>query len=105
MPWITPQEVADWLGIPAADSRLETATLAVVAEIERVRDDLDFTLGAPDQVVQGALLWAGELYQVHNAPTGFSQYGDIGADVYGPIQPSRWASISRLCGLRRPLAL
>ena len=104
MSWITPDEAAAHLGLQAVDQRLFEATLAVKSEVERVRDDLDFT-AVPDQVHYGALLWVGDLYQTHNAPTGFAGYGDVNADIYGPLQPSRWASISRLCGLRRPIAL
>jgi hypothetical protein len=105
MAWLTPEDVQDWLELPAVDARLQSATAAVIAEVERVRKDVDFTGSAPDNITLGATLWVAELYQVRNAPSGFPGYGDPGADIYGPIDSSRWVSISRLCGLRRPLAL
>jgi hypothetical protein len=105
MPWLTADDVKEYLGLPAVDSRLTKAVDAVIAEVERVRSDLDFAAGPPDQVVFGSIMWSAELYQVRNAPQGFPAYGDPGGDIYGPIDSSRWVSISRLCGLRRPVAL
>ena len=102
--FITATEVAEYLGVPE-DDRMAQAAAAVCAEVTRVRYDLDLTVDAPAQVFQGSLLWAAELYQTYQAPTGFAGYGDIGTDVYGPIAPSRFATISRMVGLNRPLAL
>jgi hypothetical protein len=105
VPWLTADDVKSYLDLPAVDLRLTNATAAVIAEVERVRGDIDFTGPVPDQVVFGATMWSAELYQARNAPSGFPGYGDPGGDIYGPVDASRWVSISRLCGLRRPIAL
>jgi hypothetical protein len=104
--WVTADEAAAQLGIPAPDDRLDVALAAVVAEVERIRTDLDFeTPDVPAQVKQGALLWTAEIWTVQNAPSGFPQWDASGGDVYGPIQPSRWSTIARFIGIRRPVAL
>ena len=105
MSWITTADVQDYLDLPSVDNRLTSAVAAVIAEVERVRQDIDFTGAVPDQVKYGATMWSAELYQARNAPSGFPGYGDPGGDIYGPVDASRWVSISRLCGLRRPIAL
>lgn len=101
MDWITPQDVADHLGTEV-DDRMELATAAVKAEVERVRSDVDFSQPVDGNILYGAILWAALFYQQRNAPSGFAGYGD-GADLMGEVLGSRKGEIYRLLGLRRPL--
>ena len=86
---------------------LDRIVAAVTAEVQRRRSDVDFSLvaetGQYANVFLGSLLWCVDLYNVRMAPTGYPGYGDQGADLYGPIDQSRWVNISRLCGLRHPV--
>ncbi len=108
--WITADDVAGYLHVSSPrQPDLDQITAAVVAEVERLRSDLDFITSPPSQmnryanIWMGTQLWAVDLYQMRLAPSGFPNYGDDGADIYGVVNASRWREISRLCGLRRPL--
>lgn len=106
--WITAGDVAEYLGtLTPRQPDLDQMVAAVRAEIERRRSDVDFTLVSESGVYAnlwfGALLWVVDLYNVRTAPTGYPAYGDPGADIYGPLDQSRWINISRLCGLKIPV--
>ena len=105
--WLTPEDVAAYLDLPAADDdNLLLSTAAVKAAVERRRSDLwtgdppAFTPG--DDVKAGAVIWAGLMFQTRNAPSGFTGYGDDTAliDSLG----ARRAEVMRLVGWRRPVA-
>ena len=108
--WLTADDVAGYLHVSSPrQPDLDQITAAVVAEVERIRSDLDFITAPPSQmnryanIWMGTLLWAVDLYQVRLSPNGYPNYGEPGADLYGAIDATRWVTISRLCGLRRPL--
>jgi hypothetical protein len=101
--WITPEMVCAYLDIPGtADARMIDCTAAVRVAVERRRDDLDFALGAPDDIRVGSIRWAGLMYQARGAPSGFSGYDDQ-STLYDALGAQR-AEILRLIGWRRPLA-
>ncbi|MGI9116381.1 MAG: hypothetical protein ACR2JV_01940 [Gaiellales bacterium] len=104
MAWIEAEDVKTYLDLEDVDARLTEATLAVKAEVERLRSDLDFSGSTqiPASVIFGAILWAALFYQQRNAPSGFSGYGD-GADIVGDVLGSKKADIYRFIGLRRPV--
>jgi hypothetical protein len=103
-PWITPEDVATFLDVPYPDDagRIDGATFAAKAAIERRRSDLDFTdiTTVPADVRQGGIRWAGLMFQSRNAPSGYPGYGDETAmfDALG----SQRSEIMRLIGWRRP---
>lgn len=109
-PWLTPEDVAGYLDLPAAsveaDDNLALSTAAVKAAVETRRSDLwkgdpaVFTPG--DDVRAGSIIWAGLIYQTRNAPSGFAGYGDetMLFDSLG----ARRAEVMRLIGWRRPVA-
>lgn len=107
--WLTAAEVAVYLdlpGDPAADDNLVLATAAVKAAVERRRSDLALDVidaAAPDDVHAGAVMWAGLVYQVRNAPSGFAGYGDE-TMLYDSLGARR-AEVMRLVGWRRPVAI
>lgn len=102
MPWLETTDVQTHLGLQATDDRLDMATAAVKAEVERLRSDLDLDTECTENIRYGAVLWAAMFYQYRNAPSGFSNFGD-GADLMGDVMGSRKGDIYRLIGLRRPL--
>jgi hypothetical protein len=109
--WLTPDDVAAYLDLPAAsvagDDNLALATAAIKAAVERRRRDLAvgdppvFTPG--DDVRAGSIMWAALVYQSRNAPSGFAGYGDetMLFDTLG----ARRAEVMRLVGWRRPVAV
>ena len=105
--WITPEEVATYLDVPYPDEagRIDLSTAAVKAAVERRRGDLwtgdpaAFTPG--DDVHAGAIMWAAQVYQTRNAPSGYAGYGDE-TTLYDALGPRR-AEIMRLLGWRRPV--
>ena len=110
-PWLTVDDVAAYLDIPAAavvdDDNLHTATATVKAAVERRRSDLWDTadpplFAPPDDVRGGSIMWAALVYQTRNAPSGFAGYGDetMLFDSLG----ARRAEVMRLVGWRRPVA-
>ena len=106
--WLASDDVASYLGTQTPrQPDLDRIVAAIVAEVERRRSDVDFSLvaetGEYANLWFGALLWVVDIYNVRTAPTGYPGYGDPGADIYGPIDQSRWVTISRLCGLRLPV--
>ena len=105
-PWITPEEVATYLDVPYPDEdgRIDGATLAVKAAIERRRSDLIFTdaTTVPEDVRQGSIYWAAQMFQTRNAPSGYAGYGDE-TTLYDALGARR-AEILRLVGWRRPVA-
>lgn len=103
--WITPEDVAKYLDVPYPDSsgRIDGATFAIVDAIERRRSDLDFTDAStvPEDVRQGSIMWAAQVYQTRNAPSGYAGYGDE-TTLYDALGARR-AEILRLVGWRRPV--
>lgn len=100
--WLTPDEVAQYLDVPYPDpdGRVDLATGAVRAAVEQRRSDVDFT-AVPDDVHAGAIMWAAQVYQARNAPSGYAGYGDA-TTLYDALGPRR-AEIMRLLGWRRPV--
>lgn len=111
--WITPDDVAAYLDLPAAaasaDDNLVLATAAVKAAIERRRSDLWTAAADPDtfepsdEVKAGSIMWAALVYQSRNAPSGFAGYGD--ETVLFDSLGARRAEVMRLVGWRRPVAI
>jgi len=114
-PWLTPEEVALYLDVPYPDptGRVDGSTNAVIALVERRRSDLftggDSTAVPPvpavfvpgDDVHEGAKLWAAQMFQTRNAPSGYAGYGDE-ATLFDALGARR-AEILRLVGWRRPV--
>jgi hypothetical protein len=103
---ITPDDVAAYLDVPyPPDDRLDLSTAAVVAAVEGRRSDLKVD-GAmdtvPGDVHAGSIMWAAQLYQSRNAPSGYAGYGDE-TTLYDALGARR-AEIMRLIGWRRPVA-
>jgi hypothetical protein len=100
--WLTPDEVARYLDVPYPEDsgRIDGATAAAKAAVERRRSDLDFA-AVPEDVHQGAIMWAAQMFQVRNAPSGYSGYGDD-TQLFDSMGTRR-AEIMRLIGWRRPV--
>src|SRR3954464_12145876 len=107
-PWLTVDDVANYLDLPSAtaadDDNLATSTAAVKAAVERRRSDLlvDGAFVPGDEVKGGAIMWAALVYQARNAPSGFAGYGDETA-LYDTLGARR-SEVMRLIGWRRPVA-
>jgi|SRR5262245_11734347 len=110
--WITIEDVAGYLDLPAAspdDDNLVLATAAIKAAVEGRRSDLwDRTVDPAvfnpgDNVRTGSILWASILYQSRGAPSGFAGYGDE-TQLFDPLGARR-AEVLRLIGWRRPRAI
>jgi hypothetical protein len=107
--WLTVELVAAYLDLPgdvSGDDNLATSTAAVKAAVERRRSDLQLTVVdaiAPDDVLAGAIMWAGLLYQTRNSPSGFTGFGDE-TMIYDALGARR-AEVMRLIGWRRPVAV
>lgn len=108
--WLVPEDVASYLDLPTADDdNLLLSTATIKAAVERRRSDLWDRTADPavftvsDEVKGGAVMWAALVFQLRNAPSGFSGYGDetMIFDALG----SRRAEILRLVGWRRPVAI
>jgi len=102
--WLDPEAVADYLGLAEVDSRVTLACDAVMAQVEKLRSDLDFS-GSSEiggDIIYGSMLWASIYYQQKASPSGFAGYGDS-ADLVGEVLGSRKGDVYRLIGLRRPL--
>ena len=117
MGWITSDAVATYMKVTSPrQPDLDQIVAAVQAEVERVRSDIDYLnappttddpvngiIGQHQNVWFGALLWATDLYQARiNANGPYPQYDQDGADLYA-VASTKWANISRLIGLRRPV--
>lgn len=107
--WLTSAQVAAQLHHTPRQPDLDNACAAIVAEIERLRSDIDFAATPPAptgryaNVHQGALMWVVLIYNRRNSPNGYPNFGEPGGDLYGAIDATSWMDISRLCGLRRPV--
>ena len=108
--WLTPEDVAAYLDLPTADDdNLLLATATIKAALERRRSDLWDRSGDPAvftvsaEVKGGAVMWAALVFQLRNAPSGFTGYGDetMIFDALG----SRRAEVMRMVGWRRPVAV
>ena len=99
--WITPADVAEWLGsVDPADPRLVRSTAAAKAAVERRRGDLAFADAAttPEDVITGGIMWAGTIYQQRSAPSGYDGYdAETALADAGP----RRAEIFKLLGIDR----
>jgi hypothetical protein len=103
MEWLTPPAVASWLGVfldQTVADRLEPICDATRVWVERVRPDLDFTAGPPADVLAGATIAAGLIYQQAASPSGLPAYDDLGS--YSDTS-SAWGNAYRLIGYRRPV--
>jgi hypothetical protein len=79
---LDPQLVADHLGLTAPDDRVNRATAAAQAWVQRRRDSGDEVWGEPD-FTQGGVLYASLLYQSRAQPEGFPGYSDLGNSETG----------------------
>ena len=106
--WITPADVAAWLGAMATDTeRLDDATAAAKRYVEDRRSDLALQVAGtepPADVLLGATIYAALIYQQRVSPTGFAAYGDGALDVPGDTTQAYMRAM-RLIGLRRPVAV
>lgn len=101
--WITPDDVAEYLGTVAADDpRVVRSTAAVKAAVEQRRAELTFTddTTVPENVRLGATMWASVMVQQRSAPSGFEGYD---AELALADAGSKRAEIFRLLGFRRPV--
>ena len=104
--WLTPEDVAGYLDLPAAsvaaDDNLALATAAWRAAVGR-RHSVYWTADAPpvywppDDIRLGAIRAAALTYQTRNAPSGFAGYGDetmlldsLGANRAEIMRQLRW---------------
>ena len=107
--WLTSAQVAAQLHHTPRQPDLDNAIEAIVAHLERLRSDIDFTATPPAptginaDLHQGALQWAVLIYNRRHSPNGYPNFGEPGGDLYGAIDATSWMDISRLCGLRRPV--
>lgn len=101
--WILPADVAEYLGSVAADDpRLVSSTAAARAAVEERRQDLAFADAAttPENVRQGAVMWAAVIYQQRSAPSGYDGYD---AETALADAGAKRGEILRLLGWRRPV--
>ena len=101
--WITPDDVAAYLGsVDAEDPRVISSTAAARAAVEERRQDLAFADAAttPENVRQGAIMWAGVIYQQRSAPSGYDGYD---AETALADAGAKRGEINRLLGWRRPV--
>lgn len=101
--WITPDDVADYLGnVDPADERLVLSTAAARAAVEGRRSELAFADAAttPANVRLGAIMWAGLIFQQKSAPSGFDGYD---AETALADAGAKRGEIFRLLGWRRPV--
>jgi hypothetical protein len=89
------------------ETRLADATAASKKYVEDRRSDLALDVAgtvAPDDVREGAILYAALVYQARSSPTGYPAYGDGAIDLSGD-QSMAYQRAMRLIGWRRPVAL
>lgn len=101
--WITPADVAAYLGtVEDDDARVISSTAAIRAAVEARRTELDFTSSetVPANVREGAKMWASLLVQQRSAPTGYDGYD---ADTALADAGAKRGEILRLLGWRRPV--
>ena len=107
--WITGEDVASWLDVPYPDEsgRIDLATAAAKAAVERRRSDLDFeavdfaTVQA--DVRAGSIRWAALIYQARNSPSGYQGY-DAESALYYQGGSSRNEILQQI-GWKRPAAI
>jgi hypothetical protein len=104
--WLTPDDVAGYLDIPASsvadDDNLALSTAAWRAAVERRHpsyfdDAVPPVYVPPADIRLGAIRAAGLTYQSRNAPSGFAGYGDetmlfdsLGANRAEIMRQLRW---------------
>ena len=105
--WIESTDVARYLDVPYPDEdgRVDHATDAVRASVERRRSDLIFEdpfTDVPADVRAAAIEWAALIYQARNSPSGYAGYSEdtVLYDALG----ARRGDIMRRLGWRRPVA-
>ena len=86
MPWasgtLTPQDVADFLGVPV-DARLTSATDTARAWAERRRSLTDPRMLWGDPLTHdGAVRYAALLFQAHTATAGFPSWQPVSPEDY-----------------------
>jgi hypothetical protein len=86
------QAVADYLGVPTTDGRMEACVLAAQAWVEKRRCKTDpVELWADASVVLGAVMYASLLYQQRSQPQGFP-----GMDALGTFPEDTGAAMSQI---------
>lgn len=79
---LDPNLVASHLGLSAPDERVNRATAAAQAWVQRRRDAGDEVWADPD-FEQGGVLYASLLYQSRAQPEGFAGYSELGVSDTG----------------------
>jgi len=104
--WITPEDVAKYADVPYPDDagRVDHATGAVRAAVERRRSDLDFAddTTVPSDVRAASIEWATLIYQARVAPSGFAGFSE---ETVLYSDNARRADIMRRLGWNRPVAI
>lgn len=101
--WITPEDVAEYLGtVEPDDPRVVLSTAAVRAAVEARRGDLAFADAATTSadVRLGAIMWASVIVQQRSAPSGYDGYD---AETALADAGAKRGEILRLLGWRRPV--
>lgn len=101
--WITPEDVAEYLGtVDPSDDRVVLSTAAVRAAVEGRRSDLTFTddTTVPANVRLGSIMWASTIVQQRSAPSGYDGYD---AETALADAGAKRGEILRLVGWRRPV--
>lgn len=96
----SPADVAAHLGVPydATDVRLVSATAAANAWVEDRRSLTDpLHLWESARVIQGAILYAGLIYQSRSQPEGFPGFSDLG--TYSEDYGQSMVQVHRLVGV------
>lgn len=107
--WLDPARVADWLSVPVSDPHVAIAAGATAAYVERMRDDVDFSVPLPpslDDMLQACVELAALQYQQRNAPSGFPGFGEVGdgafASAYAGADVFRISQLYRRIGIKNP---
>jgi hypothetical protein len=103
LPWLDPADVAAEVGIPVPDHRLLACCDASARQVELWRGDLDYTgdvRSTDPDVYQGAVMYAGLLWQSRNTPEGFAGFED-GGGIIG-LDNAKMSMIHRLIRGRMP---
>jgi hypothetical protein len=91
-PSLAAQAVADYLGVPTPDQRMEVCALAAQAWVEKRRSKTDRSeLWLDSSVVLGAVMYAALLYQQRAQPQGFP-----GMDALGTFSEDTGAAMSQI---------
>jgi hypothetical protein len=104
--WLTPEDVAAYLSVDAADPNVLDSTAAVKAAVEhRHGPDNPWFVDAtscPRDIHAGSVQWAGLMFQSRNAPSGYAGYGDDASTMLDTMG-SRRSELFKLLRWRHPV--